>query len=793
VLSTVCLLLAAASTSSTPAAAPTYTIQTITGGTPVTGATPGTLRQPAGVLLGVQGDIFYSDALAHVVRRIDSSGSVSTIAGTGVAGFSGDGGPATAAQLNQPYGLAADSSGDLFIADLGNARVRVITSDGTIRTFAGGGLQLPGSSGGAIATDVQLTQPRNIAAGFDGSVYISDFGAHQVYRISQGILMLFAGTGVEGSSGDEGPAAQAALSYPAGVAADLNGTVYIADSGNNAVRKVTGGIISIAGTLKRPTGVAVDFYGKVYIAGADTVGQLGNPSLTPASGASDIAVDLVGNAAFVTATQIERADVSGKVRVVTGSAGPEAGAGSGGSKPTAVVQPTGLAINNAGDVFIADAKANVVWKLSSAGTLTIAAGDGDPKTLGAPASVAVDAAGNVYVTDTGNNRLVSVGAGGKITTVVDQLNAPAYVFADARGLLIADTGNNRVLAIGAAGAVSATTPVDTPVAAVRDAAGNVYVSQRDAGQVVRLGVNGWTTPILLDAKTPAGLALDANGDLLVADSGHNTIRLVAPDGSYITIAGTGVAGYKGDGGPALSALLSAPSDVRIDSKGQVWIADSLNGAVRALAPVAGGGVEPPPSYSDGPFRVVSSATFQTGAIAAGEIVSIFGTGFDPQNTQVTFDGAPAFVFYMGAGQINALAPVTLTAGSPTNVSVIVDGASVGSVGVDVAAAAPGLFTFNSGTGQAAALNQDMSINGATNAAAAGSIVVLYATGEGAGNVSVSIGGQSADILYAGSAPGYVGLMQINTRVPKNTPSGAAPVVLGIGAAASQDGVTIQVK
>jgi len=793
VLYTVCLLLAAASPDSTAAAVPTYTIQTVAGGAPVAGAAAGALRQPEGVLLDIRGDIYFSDALAHVIRRIDTTGNITTIAGTGAAGFSGDGGPASAAQLNQPYGLAADSNGNLYVADLGNARVRIITPDGTINTFAGGGQQAPGNSGWSVATAVKLQQPRNVAAGLDGAVYISDFAAHQVYRVSQGILMLFAGTGVQGGGGDGGPAAQAQLAFPAGLATDLNGAVYIADSRNNAIRKVVNGVITRAATLKRPTGVAVDFYGKLYVAGVDQVGQMSGPSLISGAGANDIAADLVGNTAFVTATEVARADLTGKVTIVAGGGGPKTGAGGEGSAPATLVQPSGLAMDSAGDLYIADPKANVVWKLSASGTLAPGFGDGDPKTLSAPNSVAVDPSGNVYIADTGNNRVLTAGADGKLATVVDHLSAPSYVFADSKGLLIADTGNNRVLVIGVAGSVSATIPVDAPGAAIRDASGNVYVSQRDAGQVVRFAANGWTTPVLLDAKQPAGLALDAAGDLLVADAGHETVRLVAPDGSYTTIAGTGASGYKGDGGPATAALLSGPADVKLDAKGQIWVADSLNGAVRVLAPSSGQAIEPPPSYSTAPFRVVSSATFQEGPIAAGEIVSIFGTGFYPKNTQVTFDGAPAFLFYTGTDQLNALAPVTLTAGSSTSVAVIVDGASQGSVSVDVAAAAPGLFTFGSGTGQAAALNQDTSINGASNPAAAGSIVVLYGTGDGAGKVGVTIGGQPADVLYSGDAPGYVGLMQINARIPKGTPSGAQPVSLAIGSAGSQDGVTIQVK
>src|SRR5581483_299796 len=216
-------------------------------------------------------------------------------------------------------------------------------------------------------------------------------------------------------------------------------------SGNDAIRKVVNGVITTAGSLKRPTGVAVDFYGHVYAAGSESVGPLGGASFTSGAGANDIAVDLVGNAAFVTGTEVARADTSGNVTVAAGGTGPQSGTT--GSSAPALMQPVGLAMDAAGDVYIADAKANVIWQLSAAGKQALALGNGDAKTMSAPNSVAVDAQGNVYVADTGNNRVLTAAAGGKLTTLVDQLNAPSYVFADAQGLLVADTGNNRVLVI----------------------------------------------------------------------------------------------------------------------------------------------------------------------------------------------------------------------------------------------------------------------------------------------------------------------------------------------------------
>jgi uncharacterized protein (TIGR03437 family) len=194
--------------------------------------------------------------------------------------------------------------------------------------------------------------------------------------------------------------------------------------------------------------------------------------------------------------------------------------------------------------------------------------------------------------------------------------------------------------------------------------------------------------------------------------------------------------------------------------------------------------------------LVNAASLAPGDIAAGEIVTIFGSGFDPKQTQLLFDGLPATTFYIGSSQINALAPANLKSGSTTQISIVVAGAAVTVFSSDVAGAMPGLFTVAGGVGQAAALNSDGSENSASNPAARESILVLYATGQGQdlSAVSLTMGGYIAPLFYAGPAPGFPGLMQINAQIPGGfLPPGVLPVVLSIGTANSQDGVTIAVK
>jgi uncharacterized protein (TIGR03437 family) len=294
-------------------------------------------------------------------------------------------------------------------------------------------------------------------------------------------------------------------------------------------------------------------------------------------------------------------------------------------------------------------------------------------------------------------------------------------------------------------------------------------------------------------QTPRGLALTADGQLLIAETGTNLIRGWTSTGGLTTVAGTGVQGFAGDGGPASAAELNAASDVAVDSSGVIWVADTGNNCIRTLT--VSTAVVAPAQLVTG-VTMVNAASLAPGDVAPGEIVSIFGSGFAPTGTQLLFDGKSATTFYTGASQINALVPTSLTAGSTTEISIVVAGAAVAVFSSNVVVAIPGIFTVAGGIGQAAAINQDGTVNSASNPAARESVIVLYATGQGAdlSAVSLTIGGYSAALPYAGPAPGFPGLMQINAQIPGGfLPPGILPVFLSIGSANSQDGVTIGVK
>jgi sugar lactone lactonase YvrE len=321
-------------------------------------ATSAPVSYPHGVAVDGSGNIFIADTNNNRVREIvKATGTIITVAGTGTRGFSGDGGPATAAWLNGPYGVAVDSSGNLFIGDSNNQRVReVVAATGNIITIAGTGIY--GMSGdGGPATSAQLFDPSGVAVDASGNLFIGDYGNERIRELvaATGNLITIAGNGTQGYSGDGGPATAAKLSGPFGVTVDANGNVFFADAYNNRIReivKATGTIITVAGT-----GTA-GFSGD---GGPATSAQL--------NGAAWLALDAAGNL-------IISDDSNQRIREVS--------------------QATGI-----------------ITTIAGIGTYGYS-GDGGPATgaqLQFPKGVAVDASGNVIFTDQNNNRIREILSG----------------------------------------------------------------------------------------------------------------------------------------------------------------------------------------------------------------------------------------------------------------------------------------------------------------------------------------------------------------------------------------------
>jgi sugar lactone lactonase YvrE len=328
---------------------------------------------------------------------------INTFAGIGTAGFSGDGFAATGAQLNGPYSVSLDQSGNLYIADYFNSRVRKVNTAGKITTIAGNGLA--GYFGdGSIATSAQIL-PNAVLADNSGNVYISDAQSTVVRKVnSLGIISTVAGVGgFLGYTGDNGPAISAKLNRPAGLALDRSGRLLIADAANHAVRMVnsTGTITTIAGT-----GVA----GSMGDGGSATTATLDSPFA--------IAVDRKSNVyiADILANRVRKIDASGIISTFAGT-GTAGYAGDNGAAPLAELnRPAGVAVDSIGNVYIADAYNNVIRKVDTFGVITTVAGNGTfgfsgdlGFAIGAnmyhPYGVAVNAVGSLFIADANNHRI----------------------------------------------------------------------------------------------------------------------------------------------------------------------------------------------------------------------------------------------------------------------------------------------------------------------------------------------------------------------------------------------------
>ena len=485
----------------TAAAAQLYTIETIAGGGDGVGddgpAIRAKLTEPTGVAVDAAGNIYIADRHNHRVRKVDTSGTISTFAGTSVGtrdyGFNGDGGPADRALLAFPEGVVVDVVGNVYIADTDNHRIRMVDTAGIIHTIAGSGERGFGGDGGP-AIRALLSEPSGVVVDSVGNVYIADTDNHRIRKVdASGIIHTIAGTGEGGFSGDGGLAIESDLFRPLDVAVDAVGNIYIADFTRISKVDISGRIRTFGGTGRvetggnvfAPRGVAVDAVGNVYFT---------NPSLPG----------------------IRKVDVSGAISTVV-----------------ELVEednlPRGLAVDASGIVYITDIIDFRVYKVDASGALTTIAGlgvgdysgDGGPATkvkLGHPENLAVDGTGNVYIQDF--SRIRKVDTSGIIDTIA----------------------GGREKGVGGDGGPAAGTFLDQP----------------------------------------RGVAVDATGNIYIAEWGRHRIRKVDTLGVIHTIAGSGESGFSGDGGPATSAMLAFPLGVAVDAVGNVYIADALNHRIRRI-------------------------------------------------------------------------------------------------------------------------------------------------------------------------------------------------------------------
>jgi uncharacterized protein (TIGR03437 family) len=879
---------------------PPFLIDSVAGSDPLSDGGPAALAclsDVRAIAVDPTGNIYFSDTARHRVLRIATGGSISIVAGNGAPGFDSDGRVATATALNLPYGVAIDPAGNLYIADLGNARLRRVSPDGRIQTIAGGGA-LPVTAANALATDVALKGPRNVVVDGMGGVFFSDFLDHRILRISQdGRIHVVAGTGTQGATTDSVPGPLGYLSHPAGLAFDSTG-LYVADSGNHAIRKIAAGVMTTLrfdnapGFTNLPTGVAVDGGGNLYVASSGfgqvvRINRTGGVNVI-AREAQDLAVDASGNVFLATGGYVRKLSPSGQLTTLAGIGSQFRGEG------TAALQalfnvPADVKLDSSGAFYVADTKNHRVRKIAG-GVVTTIAGDGESgfggdqgaalaDRLSSPRGVALDRAGNIYVADTGNHRVRRISPDGRIVTVAgtgtagfsgdvklareSRLKEPTAVAVDSLGQVhIADTANHRVrrllasgylvtLAGGAEkgfagdGSSSQITLLDTPRGLAFDSAGNLYIADSGNHRIRKIAPNGLVSTIAgngtagfsgdggkateASLNAPSAVLMDSSGALLIADAGNQRIRMVTPDGNIQTIAGSGTAGFGGDAGPALSAKLNEPAGLALDSTGAVYLADSQNHRIRKL--VRGVAVAPPPAIEKPPeIQVVHAATLGDTALAPGMLISVKGSNIGPTSpksgqagpggtleasldgVEVRFDGRPAPILYAQQNLINTQVPYRLSGQPLVLVEVVRDGEARGSAILQVTQNSPGIFTSAGGSGQVTAINEDNTLNSPDTPAVRGSLLTFYATGEGLTDpvavegrlagapypvpkaaVEVSIGGQPADIVSQGVGVTSPGVLQLTVRVPAQTDSGSQPVTLKVGSAASPQNTTVVIR
>src|ERR1051326_7075477 len=316
-------------------------------------ATAAELNTPFGVAVDAAGNFYIAEWSNHRVRKVDTSGVITTIAGIGIAGFGGDGGPATQAALNSPEGVAVDSAGNVYIADSFNNRIRKIDTSGTITTIAGTGE--PRYTGEGVATQVGLNDPSGIAVDRSGNIYIADNSSHRVRKLSGGTISTIAGTGIAGFSGDGGPATSAQVYNPTHLAIDAAGNIYVADYINNRIRK-----INTAGTITTVAGSGPNSQGGYS-------GDGGPATSAQFNKIAGVAIDAAGNLYIADAGN----DRVRKVDAGTGIVSTLAGGGKNGdgcnSETAAIGFPIDLALTPSGDhLYISDYADNRIRLISTA-------------------------------------------------------------------------------------------------------------------------------------------------------------------------------------------------------------------------------------------------------------------------------------------------------------------------------------------------------------------------------------------------------------------------------------------
>lgn len=635
-------------------------------------ATSAQLSYPRSVVVDSHGNVFIAEASNSVIRKIDTNGIISTVAGTGTSGYGGDGGAATEAKLDYPYGVAVDGSGNVYIAEGNNRRIRKVDTNGFINTIAGTGVAGYSGDGGPAAS-AQVNSPVGIAADYAGNVYITDIGTSTIRRIyTDGTIRTIAGTGTYVYGGDnwnEGAATSVQLKRPYGVAIDNNGYLYIADTENHKIRKMKEPVLSGAelSGLSLSRGMLSPVFDLEKWAYSASVAEIVDRiTITPTTwdsratvtvngeplidGQANINLSLGGNLITIVVTAIDgittrtytvdvyRESLETIITTIAGTGDFQPDGDGGPAVNARIGPPSGVAVDSSGNIFITDTNDNKIRKIDTNGMISTIAGsgstwsggDGGAATRAAiygPGGVAVDSSGNVYIAETSGHKIRKIDTNGIISTIAGtggygfygegiaatnaQLNYPSGVAVDSSGnVFIADYYNHRIRKVDTNGIIrtvagtgtrgadgdglaATSAQLNNPHGVAVDSSGNLYIADDMNHKIRKVDTNGIISTVAGTGTAgtdeaylnrPFGVATDNSGNVFFTDSSNHRIRKIDTNGRISIIAGTGTFGSEGDGGAAINAQLHNPEGVAVDSMGNVYIADFSNSKIRKLAP-----------------------------------------------------------------------------------------------------------------------------------------------------------------------------------------------------------------
>lgn len=523
------------------------------------------LNGPGFVAFDSDGNLYVSEVSGVKIRRVDPAGTITTLAGTGVSGFFGDGVPATMAQFIAPNGIAI-GPGSLYVADTNSHCIRKIdltAKPPTIATVVG----LCGNTGispdGVLARDARLGAPRTVTVDAAGNVIIAEFGNNKIRTVdAANTLRTLAGNGERGYAGDDGPALDAKLNGPNFAFRDADGSLYISESLGQHVRKV-----DASGTITTFAGGGTPMLGD---GGPATAGQMFPAGRVAFDAAGNFYIADLGNNRVRKVTR-----ATGVISTFAGT-GVSGSMGDGGKATEAQLSgPAAVAVDSAGNVYIADSTSRRIRKVDTDGNISrfagtgvsLSGGDGGPAVdaqVNNPNGLAIDCANNLYISEMNGHKVRKV---------------------DATTLNISLVAGDGTVGNGGDGGPATAAQLNAPVGIAADCAGNVYIADTGNDRVRRvdavthdIATVATATPLSL----PGDVQVDGAGNLWIADSGHNRILAIDAGGTMKTLAGTGVFGFAGDGGPATGAMLGGPRGIARDPAGNVYLTDGANTRIRRL-------------------------------------------------------------------------------------------------------------------------------------------------------------------------------------------------------------------